>query len=101
VAALTECWLETGRTHQIRVHMAHVGHALIGDPVYGGRRKLNAKAVGDVGQAAALDFSRQALHAATLGFVHPVTGEELRFAAPLPQDMADLLVALGGEAPDV
>ena len=99
--SLIRAELKTGRTHQIRVHMAHVGHALIGDPVYGGRRKLNAKAVGDVGQAAALDFSRQALHAATLGFVHPVTGEELRFAAPLPQDMADLLVALGGEAPDV
>ncbi len=101
VAALIECWLETGRTHQIRVHMAHVGHALIGDPVYGGRRKLNAKAVGEVAQEAALAFSRQALHAATLGFVHPVTAEELRFAAPLPQDMADLLVALGGEVPEV
>ncbi|HSG35801.1 MAG TPA: RNA pseudouridine synthase, partial [Paracoccaceae bacterium] len=63
----------------------------------GGRRKLNAKAVGEAGQQAGLAFSRQALHAATLGFVHPVTGEELRFAAPLPQDMVDLLVALGGE----
>ena len=81
--------------------MAHVGHALIGDPVYGGRRKLNAKAVGEDAQEAALAFRRQALHAATLGFVHPVTGEDLRLAAPLPQDMADLLVAIGGEVPEV
>ncbi|MEM8538306.1 MAG: RluA family pseudouridine synthase, partial [Pseudomonadota bacterium] len=57
-AALVECWLETGRTHQIRVHMAHVGHALIGDPVYGGRRKLSAKAVGEAGAATAAAFAR-------------------------------------------
>jgi 23S rRNA pseudouridine1911/1915/1917 synthase len=93
-AALLECWLETGRTHQIRVHLAHVGHALIGDPVYGRRRRLPISAAGDAGAAAAQAFPRQALHAATLGFVHPVTGDRLRFAAPLPPDMAGLLAAL-------
>ncbi len=96
VAALIECWLETGRTHQIRVHMAHCGHALIGDPTYGGRRKLAAKAVGEVGAAAAVGFPRQALHAATLGFEHPVSGEMMVFAAALPADMQDLVAALGG-----
>lgn len=96
VAALLECWLETGRTHQIRVHMAHCGHSLIGDPVYGGRRKLSPKAVGEAGVAAVAGFRRQALHAATLGFVHPVTKEDLEFNAPLPDDMTELLRALGG-----
>ena len=66
-AALIECWLETGRTHQIRVHMAHCGHALIGDPVYGGRRKLSPKSIGQGGVAAVSGFSRQALHAAVWG----------------------------------
>ena len=93
-AALVDCWLETGRTHQIRVHMAHAGHALIGDPVYGGRRRLAAKAVGEAAAAAAAAFPRQALHAATLGFIHPVTGEEMRFEAPLPVDMARLIETL-------
>ena len=96
VAALLECWLETGRTHQIRVHMAHVGHSLIGDPVYGGRRKLNVKAIGEAGAEAAAAFSRQALHAATLGFEHPVTGEWIEFESDLPKDMQALLNALGG-----
>ncbi|SMY08702.1 RluA family pseudouridine synthase [Flavimaricola marinus] len=94
VAALIECWLETGRTHQIRVHMAHCGHGLIGDPTYGGKRKLSPKAVGEDGAAAAAAFPRQALHAATLGFVHPVSNEMLQFAAPLPQDMEDLITIL-------
>ncbi|MCV6824919.1 MULTISPECIES: RluA family pseudouridine synthase [Halocynthiibacter] len=97
VASLIECWLETGRTHQIRVHMAHAGHGLIGDPTYGGRRKLNVKAIGEDGVEAARVFPRQALHAATLGFVHPVTEETLRFAAPLPDDMSELIRALGGD----
>ncbi|MDR9394515.1 MAG: RluA family pseudouridine synthase [Roseovarius sp.] len=96
VAGLLDCWLETGRTHQIRVHMAHAGHALIGDPVYGGRRKLAAKSVSVAAADAVREFSRQALHAAELGFEHPVSGERLRFAASLPRDMADLLVALRG-----
>lgn len=89
--ALVECRLETGRTHQIRVHMAHVGHGLLGDPTYGGRRKLPAKALSDVGLEAAKSFNRQALHAALLGFEHPVSGEMLRFEAQLPEDMEQLL----------
>ena len=88
-AALCECRLETGRTHQIRVHMAHAGHALLGDPVYGGRQKVRGP-----GAAAAAAFPRQALHAAVLGFVHPVTGEALRFESALPPDMAALIGAL-------
>jgi len=95
-AALIDCWLETGRTHQIRVHMAHVGHGLIGDPVYGGRRKLALKAFPEGGPEAARAFSRQALHAAVLGFEHPASGGMMRFEATLPQDMAELLAALGG-----
>jgi 23S rRNA pseudouridine1911/1915/1917 synthase len=89
--ALVECRLETGRTHQIRVHMAHVGHGLLGDPTYGGRRKLPAKALSEVGLEAAKTFSRQALHAALLGFEHPISGEMMRFEAELPDDMAQLL----------
>ena len=85
-AALVECRLETGRTHQIRVHLAHVGHPLIGDPVYG-RRRTTADPV-------LAGFPRQALHAATLGFVHPRTGAEMRFAAPLPADVQALLTHL-------
>ena len=96
-ATLVECWLETGRTHQIRVHMAHCGHALIGDPVYGGRRKLSPKAIGEAGVAAVASFPRQALHAATLGFEHPVSGAVLQFEAEIPQDMRDLLRALGSQ----
>ncbi|WGW03413.1 RluA family pseudouridine synthase [Tropicibacter oceani] len=94
VVSMVECRLETGRTHQIRVHMAHAGHGLIGDQTYGGRRKLSEKALGPVAYAAATGFGRQALHAAELGFVHPETDEDMLFEAPLPQDMADLLAAL-------
>jgi 23S rRNA pseudouridine1911/1915/1917 synthase len=93
-AALVECRLETGRTHQIRVHMAHVGHGLVGDPVYGGRRKLSARALGDAGASAAATFSRQALHAATLGFTHPLSGDQLSFESPLPDDMTALIAQL-------
>ena len=95
VASLIECWLETGRTHQIRVHMAHAGHGLVGDPTYGGRRKLSLKAIGEAGQTAAREFPRQALHAATLGFVHPVSGEDMEFEAEIPKDMAELISNLG------
>lgn len=94
-AALLECRLETGRTHQIRVHLAHLGHPLIGDPVY--LRRLPAAALGlDPARRSALTgFPRQALHAAVLGFVHPLTGAALRFESPLPADMAGLVRLLG------
>lgn len=94
VAALVECWLETGRTHQIRVHMAHAGHGLIGDQTYGGRRKLAARALSGEAVEVVAGFPRQALHAATLGFVHPVSGENLRFEADLPDDMARLVAVM-------
>jgi 23S rRNA pseudouridine1911/1915/1917 synthase len=81
------CKLETGRTHQIRVHMAHIGHGLIGDSVYGGRRKMSgAVAGGETANA----FKRQALHAASLGFVHPVSGAHLAFDSALPDDLKAL-----------
>ncbi len=101
-AALVECRLETGRTHQIRVHMGHIGAPLIGDPVYGrgrGIRAFGSGAAFDSAVSAARAFPRQALHAALLGFDHPVTGEALRFEAPLPPDMATLLAALEGLTP--
>jgi 23S rRNA pseudouridine1911/1915/1917 synthase len=87
-AALVECRLETGRTHQVRVHMASIGHALLGDPVYG-RAPQPLRPI-----LTQLHFARQALHAAVLGFIHPVTGEALRFESVLPADMAGLLVEL-------
>ncbi len=93
-ASLAECWLETGRTHQIRVHMAYAGHALIGDPTYGGQRKLSAKLMGDTAARVAMAFPRQALHAATLGFVHPVTGAALSFESPMPADLTELTTTL-------
>ncbi len=101
VVSLLECWLETGRTHQIRVHLAHAGHGLVGDPVYGGKRKIAEKALPAEARAAAKAFPRQALHAAVLGFEHPVSGETLRFEAPLPpQDMCDLLDLLRAPGAD-
>ncbi len=95
-AMLVECQLETGRTHQIRVHMTYAGLSLIGDPVYGGGRKASIKALGPQRVAAIAAFPRQALHAAHLGFIHPVTQQALDFTSPLPQDMADLLTTLQG-----
>ena len=94
-AALVECWLETGRTHQIRVHLAYAGHGLVGDQTYGGKKRLSEKVMG-VGAVTGNGFPRQALHAATLGFVHPVSGEALEFTSPLPEDMARLIEALRG-----
>ncbi|MGN7870505.1 RluA family pseudouridine synthase [Paracoccus sp. 22332] len=95
VAMLVECRLETGRTHQIRVHMAHAGLGLIGDPVYGGARRASAKALGPAAEVVSA-FPRQALHAAHLGFDHPVTGEALSFDSRLPLDMQALLDMLRG-----
>lgn len=92
-ASLVECWLETGRTHQIRVHMSYAGHGLLGDQTYGGKRKLAPKLFGDAADVGN-GFPRQALHAASLGFEHPVTGELLEFTSPLPDDLAGLLTAL-------
>ncbi len=95
-AALVECWLETGRTHQIRVHMAYAGHGLLGDQTYGGKRKLSPVVLGSEAAGMGNAFPRQALHAASLGFVHPVSGEQLDFTSPLPPDMAELIAALQG-----
>jgi len=87
--------LETGRTHQIRVHMAHIHHPLVGDPAYGGRLSLPAGAP-EVLLEALRTFRRQALHASALRFDHPVSGEELSLTAPLPADLCRLLAALAG-----
>jgi len=83
------CQLETGRTHQIRVHMTHIGHPLIGDPVYGRSRTI-PKGSSDTLQTTLRSFKRQALHARSLGFVHPKTGEMMRFEADIPEDMKAL-----------
>jgi len=88
-AALVECRLETGRTHQVRVHMASIGHPLVGDPVYGRTRKAHRELLKSLG------FHRQALHAAHLGFVHPITKGRLSFDSALPSDMQELFSALG------
>lgn len=88
-AALVECRLETGRTHQVRVHMASIGHPLVGDPVYGRGKSTHRKLLNQ------LDFKRQALHAAHLGFIHPVTKGRLSFDSALPSDMQELFTALG------
>jgi 23S rRNA pseudouridine1911/1915/1917 synthase len=87
-AALVECRLETGRTHQVRVHMASIGHPLLGDPVYGRVRPAHRDILKE------LDFHRQALHAAALGFVHPVSKQDLSFESALPSDIQELLGAL-------
>ena len=94
-AALLECRLLTGRTHQIRAQLAHAGAPLIGDPLYGKQRGLKADgANADAADSAARAFTRQALHAAVLGFTHPITGAELRFESALPPDMEALVQIL-------
>jgi 23S rRNA pseudouridine1911/1915/1917 synthase len=90
---LLECRLETGRTHQIRVHMAHLKHPIIGDSLYGGSLKL-PRGANDALVEALKGFKRQALHAETLEFVHPVSGEPVRCSAPMPADLLALVRAL-------
>jgi 23S rRNA pseudouridine1911/1915/1917 synthase len=90
---LVRAELETGRTHQIRVHLAHIGYPIVGDPVYGGRRRIPA-GTGPALIAALEAFKRQALHAARLKLTHPITGRELEWEAPLPTDMQHLIAAL-------
>lgn len=88
-ATLVECRLETGRTHQIRVHMQHLGYPLVGDPVYGPRRVADERLRG---------FPRQALHAFRLGLVHPASGQEMQWELPMAADMAGLIITLRGGA---
>ena len=96
-ASLVECRLATGRTHQIRVHMAHKGHPIIGDPVYGGgATKARRSALGEDAAAAAANLGRQALHARILGVSHPETGERMVFESPLPPDLAALAEIFAG-----
>ncbi len=92
--SLLECRLATGRTHQIRVHLASAGHPIVGDPVYLRRIPAVARAVPEPLRSALLDFPRQALHAGRLGFTHPRTGEQLSFESAVPDDFARLVVSL-------
>ncbi len=93
-ASLIDCRLATGRTHQIRVHLAHIGHPLVGDPLYGRNRRGRLAGLPDATRSALAAFHRQALHAWLLGFRHPITGQSLRFESPLPSDMRELLSTL-------
>lgn len=100
-AALLECRLESGRTHQIRVHMAHIRHPVIGDPLYGPQQTavnaaLRKAGMGDEVVAAARLFPRQALHAHEIRFLHPESGEDMAFSSPLPEDIAGLLLSMRG-----
>ena len=92
-----ECRLETGRTHQIRVHMAHLKHPIVGDPLYGGSLRL-PKGASEALIAALRGFKRQALHAEVLAFAHPITGEPVRCEAPVPDDMQQLMRLLREDA---
>ena len=85
-ASLLSCRLETGRTHQIRIHLAEIGHPVVGDPVYGSR----------AGSKPPVHLKRQALHADVLAFIHPSTGEAIRVESPVPDDLAVLLAELRG-----
>ena len=89
--SLVSCRLETGRTHQIRVHFAHIGHPILGDAVYGAGFKSKAAQLSAEAQQALARLGRQALHAAKLGFVHPITGEELLFQSAPPDDLSSLI----------
>ena len=94
VASLIECKLETGRTHQIRVHMTDKGHPLLGDPLYGNQSQSRLKSLPLAAQEIMKTFERQALHAKTLGFIHPVTKENLTFSSELSIDLKDLINSL-------
>ena len=94
VAALVECALETGRTHQIRVHMAAIGHPVVGDRTYGSGFATKVSLLPEPAKSLVAAFPRQALHAYLLGFAHPVTGAEMRFESDLPADMAVLVATL-------
>jgi 23S rRNA pseudouridine1911/1915/1917 synthase len=96
LASRVTCRLETGRTHQIRVHMAHVGHPLLGDATYGSGFRTKAAKLSAPAREALDALGRQALHAAILGFEHPITGQTMRFESPLPADLARLAEALRG-----
>lgn len=95
--SLVRLQLETGRTHQIRVHLAHTGHPVLGDPVYGTGFKTRIAGLTESAQLALSALNRQALHAQSLGFEHPTTGEPMHFESPLPADFAQLLAALEGK----
>ena len=99
IAALVECLLETGRTHQIRVHMASIGNPVVGDRTYGSGFATKAALLPEPARAIVAAFPRQALHAYLLGFAHPVTGEEMHFESPLPEDMEALVSAFSALKP--
>jgi 23S rRNA pseudouridine1911/1915/1917 synthase len=94
--SLLRVTLQTGRTHQIRVHLAHIGHPLVGDPLYGGRRQLTA-GTKEEQRKVLKGFKRQALHAARLSFAHPVSGKQVTVESKLPADFAALLAGLRGQ----
>ena len=92
--SLLDCRLLTGRTHQIRVHLSHAGHPLLGDPLYGRSGGLRKAGLESDAKEALVVLGRQALHAKTLGFQHPSRGEFLSFESPLPKDIKDLISSL-------
>ena len=96
VVSLVECRLSTGRTHQIRVHMTSIGHPLVGDPVYGRSRSAKLKALPESARSALGTFPRQALHAYLLGFIHPISGERLKFESDVASDFSNLIFELDG-----
>ncbi len=94
VASLVACELMTGRTHQIRVHLSHIGYPVIGDQLYGSGFRSKTRALRETARSAILTMTRQALHAAVLGFLHPTTGQFMQFEAELPRDMRSVVEAL-------